>query len=289
MIGVFDSGHGGLTVLRALVARLPERVFLYLGDHRHAPYGEREDAEIIDLTRASVTRLFDRGCRLVLLACNTAAAVALRRLQQDWLPDAYPERRVLGVFVPMVEAVTEVPWHLEAPPGEMRPGGTPREPPPEPATVGVFATRRTVASGAYPREIAKRAPQIRVVQQACPGLVNLIEAGAAPAELEAAIAGHMGGFMAQLDGAVPDSVILGCTHYPLVAGAFAAALPDGLRLHSQPELVADSLAAYLARHPEFDPPVTPRRPTRFLTTGDPATVAALAKRFFGAGLRFQKV
>ena len=289
MIGVFDSGNGGLTVLRALVARLPERVFLYLGDHRHAPYGEREDAEIIDLTRASVTRLFDRGCRLVLLACNTAAAVALRRLQQDWLPDAYPERRVLGVFVPMVEAVTEVPWHLEAPPGEMRPGGTPREPPPEPATVGVFATRRTVASGAYPREIAKRAPQIRVVQQACPGLVGLIEAGAGTADLEAAIAGHVGDFMARLGGAAPDSVILGCTHYPLVAGAFAAALPEGVRLHSQPELVADSLAGYLARHPEFDLPTGPRRTTRFLTTGDPAAIAVLTKRFFGAALQFQRV
>jgi glutamate racemase len=284
MIGVFDSGHGGLTVLRALVARLPERVFLYLGDHRHAPYGEREDAEIIDLTRASVTRLFDRGCRLVLLACNTAAAVALRRLQQDWLPGAYPERRVLGVFVPMVEAVTEVPWHLEAPPGGARP---------EPAVVGVFATRRTVASGAYPREIAKRAPQIRVVQQACPGLVGLIEAGAGAADLEAAIAGHVGDFMARLGGAAPDSVILGCTHYPLVAGAFQAALSsagaEDVRLHSQPELAADSLAAYLARHGEFDAPAAPRAATRFLTTGDPATVAALAKRFFGATLRFEKV
>jgi glutamate racemase len=293
VIGVFDSGHGGLTVLRALVARLPERVFLYLGDHRHAPYGEREDAEIIDLTRASVTRLFDRGCRLVLLACNTAAAVALRRLQQDWLPGAYPERRVLGVFVPMVEAVTEVPWHLETPPGEMRTGGTPREPPPEPATVGVFATRRTVASGAYPREIAKRAPQIRVVQQACPGLVGLIETGAGAADLEAAIAGHVGDFMARLGGAAPDSVILGCTHYPLVAGAFQAALSsagaEGVRLHSQPELVADSLAAYLARHGEFDAPSAPRAATQFLTTGDPAAVSALAKRFFGAALRFQRI
>jgi len=285
MIGVFDSGHGGLTVLRALVARLPERVFLYLGDHGHAPYGEREDGEIHDLTRANVTRLFESGCRLVLLACNTAAAVALRRLQQDWLPGAYPDRRVLGVFVPMVEAVTEVPWHLETPPRETPPGGSPREP----AVVGVFATRRTVASGAYPREIARRAPQIRVVQQACPGLVSLIEAGAASAELEAAIAGHVADFMARLEGTVPDSVILGCTHYPLVAGSFTAALPVGVRLHSQPELVADSLAAYLARHPEFDAPAAPRAATRFLTTGDPAAVSALAKRFFGATLRFQSV
>jgi glutamate racemase len=153
----------------------------------------------------------------------------------------------------------------------------------------VFATRRTVASGAYPREIARRAPQIRVVQQACPGLASLIEAGAATAELEAAIAGHAGDFMAQLEGAVPDSVILGCTHYPLVAGTFAAALPEGVRLHSQPELVADSLAAYLARHAEFDVATGPRVATRFLTTGDPAEVAALTKRFFGAALRFQQV
>ncbi len=285
MIGVFDSGHGGLTVLRALVARLPERVFLYLGDHGHAPYGERADAEIYDLTRASVTRLFDRGCRLVLLACNTAAAVALRRLQQDWLPGAYPERRVLGVFVPMVEAVTEVPWHLEAPPTDAQPAGARREP----AVVGVFATRRTVASGAYPREIARRAPQIRVVQQACPGLVALIEAGAAPVDLEAAIVGPVGDLTAQLEGAVPDSVILGCTHYPLVAEAFAKALPAGVPLYSQPALVAESLAGYLTRHSEFDAPAAPRAATRFLTTGDPAAVAALAKRFFGAALRFQQV
>jgi glutamate racemase len=200
-------------------------------------------------------------------------------LQQDWLPGAYPDRRVLGVFVPMVEAVTEMPWEGEAPPRAIR----------ETAVVGVFATRRTVASGAYPREIARRAPEIRVVQQACPGLVDLIEAGAAPAVLEAAVAGHVAGFMAQLDGAVPDSVILGCTHYPLAAGAFAEALPAGVPIHSQPEMVADSLAAYLARHPELDPPATPRAATRFLTTGDPATDASLAKRFFGAALRFQKI
>ncbi len=284
MIGVFDSGHGGLTVLRALVARLPERTFLYLGDHGHAPYGERTDAEIYDLTRANVTRLFGRGCRLVLLACNTAAAVALRRLQQDWLPGAYPERRVLGVFVPMVEAVTEVPWHLKSPPDAACR---------DPAVVGVFATRRTVASGAYPCEIAKRAPRIRVVQQACPGLVNLIEAGASPDVLEAAIAEHVAGFMTQLDGAVPDSVILGCTHYPLVADGFVAALAaqglGAVRLHAQPELVAGSLAAYLARHGEFDVAPPPRAATRFLTTGDPAAAAALAKRFFGTALRFRKV
>ena len=130
---------------------------------------------------------------------------------------------------------------------------------------------------------------MRVVQQACPGLVNLIEAGAEPAELEAAIAGHVGDFAAQLEGAAPDSVILGCTHYPLVAESFAAGLPANTRLLSQPELVAESLAGYLARHPEFDVAIAPRGATRFLTTGDPAAISALNRRFFGAALRFQRV
>jgi glutamate racemase len=280
MIGVFDSGHGGLTVLRALVARLPERAFLYLGDHGHAPYGEREDAEIIELTRAQVTRLFDEGCRLVLLACNTAAAVALRRLQQDWLPGAYPERRVLGVFVPMVEAVTNVPWQIEGPVPAILPAAQ---------AIGVFATRRTVESGAYLREIARRAPDLRVVQQAWPGLVKHIEDDAPAQDVSALVQGFAAGLLAQTGGTPPDSVILGCTHFPLVQREFAAALPPGVRIFAQPEVVAASLAAYLARHPEFDAPAAPRVTTRFLTTGDPAAVSALTKRFFGAALRFQKV
>jgi glutamate racemase len=280
MIGVFDSGHGGLTVLRALVARLPERTFLYLGDHGHAPYGERGDAEILELTRANVIRLFDEGCRLVLLACNTAAAVALRRLQQDWLPDAYPERRVLGVFVPMVEAVTNVPWQIEGPVPAILPAAQ---------AIGVFATRRTVASGAYLREIARRAPELRVVQQACPGLVKHIEGDAPVQDISALVQGFAAGLLAQAGGTPPDSVILGCTHFPLVEREFTAALPPGVRIFAQPEVVAASLAAYLTRHPEFDAPAAPRVATRFLTTGDPALVSALARRFFGAGLRFQKV
>ncbi len=280
MIGVFDSGHGGLTVLRALVARVPERAFVYLGDHGHAPYGERGTEEIYDLTRTKVARLFDEGCRLVLLACNTAAAVALRRLQQDWLPGAYPDRRVLGVFVPMVEAVTNVPWQIESPVPAILPAAQ---------AIGVFATRRTVASGAYPREIARRAPDVRVVQQACPGLVKHIEDDAPAQDIAALVQGFAAGLLAQAGEVLPDSVILGCTHYPLVAREFAAALPRGVRVFAQPELVADSLAGYLARHAEFDPPAGPRAATRFLTTGDPAAVAALAKRFFGATLRFQRI
>ena len=155
MIGVFDSGYGGLTVLRALVGALPDRTFLYLGDHAAAPYGNRSPDEIVMLTRTAVERLFGSGCRLVVLACNTAAAIALRKLQQEWLPIAYPDHRILGVLVPMVEAITGQSWMSD-------PSGARRESPFRPArTVAVFATRQTVASNAYPGEIGKRAPEYR--------------------------------------------------------------------------------------------------------------------------------
>ena len=140
MIGVFDSGSGGLTILRDLVATLPGRHFTYLGDHANAPYGDRPAEEICRLTVEGVERLFRADCRLVLLACNTASAVALRRLQQHWLPTAAPDRRVLGVLAPMVEAITRVPWQVQAPPSGR---------PTTPATIGIFATRSTVATGEW--------------------------------------------------------------------------------------------------------------------------------------------
>ncbi len=276
MIGVFDSGHGGLTILRALVDRLPERRFLYLGDHSHAPYGNRTPDEIHALTIENVSRLFAHGCKLVLLACNTAAAVALRRLQQDWQPATFPDHRVLGVLVPTVEAVTNVPWHIKEPPP-----GAPRDA----ATVAIFATPPTVNSGTYPHEIGTRAPAIRVVQQACPDLVAAIEMAAPEAEVRKMVAGYVAQMRAQIDGGVPDSAILGCTHYPLVAGAFTEALPQGVRILGQPEIVADSFAVYLDRHPEFAPPA-PITPNVFLTTGDPALASTLGSRFFGQEIAF---
>lgn len=275
MIGVFDSGHGGLTILRAVAARLPDQDLLYLGDHAHAPYGERSPEDIHALTVANVERLFGLGCGLVLLACNTAAAVALRRLQQGWLARAHPDRRVLGVLVPMVEAVTKVPWHVQSPP----PGA-----PEEPETVAVFATRRTADSGAYPHEVGKRAPAIRVVQQACPDLVAHIEAGAPDPVLRRMVAGFVAALRARLGGGVPDSVILGCTHYPLVAPLFRDALPAGVRILEQPAVVAESLADYLARHPRFAGAASGR--TTLYTTGDPARASALASRFCGQEVAF---
>jgi len=283
MIGVFDSGHGGLTILEALVAGLPRQRFVYLGDHGHAPYGGRPGPEVHALTRDAVDHLFRRGCRMVILACNTASAIALRKLQQEWLPEAWPGARVLGVLVPTVEAITGTPWHASNRPDwhvvDAR-------------TVGVFATAGTVASGSFPVEIAKRAPAVRVVQQACPELAGMIEAGAPRDELREAIAGYATGLMSRLDGRNLDAVLLGCTHYPLVADLFAEALPPGVQLISQPDRVALSLKAYLWRRPEFRAEVERggvRPPLPLLTTGDPVRVSALATRFLGRPVSFAAV
>jgi len=283
MIGVFDSGHGGLTVLHALSERLPREAFTYLGDHAKAPYGPRPPEEIYELTRAAVERLFEAGCLLVLLACNTASAIALRRLQQDWLPAAAPERRVLGVFVPMVEALSAVSWRD----GSAVPGCVPR-PVPADGLVAVFATQRTIHSAAYPFEVGLRAPRMRVIGQACPQLVAAIEADAPEAVLRELVAGYVAEMLQQTRGRMPDAVVLGCTHYPLVAHLFAAALPPGLRLLDQPSIVADSLADYLARHDRFAAAPGEAGQRRFLTTGEPAKVSAFASRFFGAEVRFEK-
>ncbi len=296
-IGVFDSGHGGLTILRGLIDRLPRQTFIYLGDHANAPYGPRPPAEILALTQAGIERLFGLGCRLVILACNTAAAVALRRLQQDWLPKAYPDRRILGVLVPMVETLARTNWYA-ALPSDTRPedGAAMGE------TVAVFATAATVATGAYLNEVQNRAPWIRVVQRACPELAGLIERDAGDAVIAPLVEAHVAALLADLrstapgpgpgsglgaEKAVPRKAVLGCTHYPLIQHLFRAALPAETEILSQPRRVAESLTAYLWRHPDFRRfEMEPAQP-RCFTTGDAARVSILASRFFGGHLQFQ--
>jgi len=268
-----------LTVLRALVDAAPDRPFVYLGDHAAAPYGPRSEDDIYRLTVAGMDRLFAQGCRLVVIACNTAAAVALRRLQQEWLPSAHPGRNVLGVLVPMVEAITRVPWMIDTvPPDHLA----------EPRSVGIFATAATVNSGSFPREIGKRAPSVRVVQQACPDLVPLIERGAPDAEIEPAVAGYVRVLLDKMGSQPLDTVVLGCTHYPLVRHLFAHALPPGVEVLCQPTLTARSLEQYLDRHPEYRPEPA-ERGLRFFTTGDAALVSGLAGRFFGHPTPFERL
>ncbi len=267
MIGMFDSGSGGLTILAGCRALLPQQDFLYLGDHARAPYGEKTPAQILDYTREMVEALFGRGCGLVLLACNTASATALRDLQENWLPGHYPERRLLGVLIPMVEALTGLPWDRDAP-------GLAED---YPASVGVFATGRTVETGAYEREIRRRAPECVVMEQACPGLVRAIESGTGADELAALVSGFAGALLARAaeeTGGPPEMVLLGCTHYPLVEALFRAALPDATKILSQPQVVARSLWAYLQRHPEMagEGEGEGDGALRLLTTGDPGAI-----------------
>jgi glutamate racemase len=279
VIGVFDSGYGGLTILAALHARLPRQRFLYLGDNAHAPYGPKNGAEIESLTRAGVELLFGAGARVVILACNTATAAAIRPLQQTWLPKAYPERRILGVIAPMIEEIAQTPWHSTAGPKE-------RSGPVE--TVAVFATQATVDSGFYPREIGLRAPNIAVVQQACPELAGMIEAGALETTLRETVESHVAALLRSLD-RVPDKAVLGCTHFPLVESLFRNALPPKTLILSQPARVAAAMVAYLFRHPEMkDFSRNPVEPA-CLTTGDAEAVSALASRFYGRHLRFSAV
>ncbi|MGE8131706.1 glutamate racemase [Methylobacterium sp. NPDC080182] len=277
-IGVFDSGSGGLTVMRALDVALPDRSFLYLGDHGHAPYGDRSPEEIYALTLRSLERLFCEGCTLCIIACNTAAAWSLRRLQREWLPLTYPDRRVLGVIVPIVEEVTGIHWSADQVQLE-RQAGVPD------VRVAVFATHQCVESHAFAGEIHKRAPHVEVFEEACPRLVPLIERDAPQHELAAAVEFYVRRLTDQIAGKEPDACILGCTHYPLVEALFRNALPQSTRILSQPAVTAESLVSYLRRHHEF--PLGERPVRRFLTTGDPELTSRIASRFYGRPIRFE--
>jgi glutamate racemase len=275
MIGVFDSGHGGLTVFRTLITRFPQLPFVYLGDHDNVPYGDRPSDEIVALTRSGVEALFRRGCRLVLLGCNTATCVAARTLQKDWLSvSGWPGRNILGIVAPTVEAATQTPWGVTAPQYPQKYNTD---------TIAVFGTTRTIASHAYPEEIRKRCPKVTVVQQTCPELVGAIERGVSQDTLDALVKEGVAALLAQTDGAPPHRAILGCTHYPLVEHLFRRHLPAFTRLLSQPEIVADSLEDYLQRHARYVDGVAASveaAPPLLLTTGDPFRVSATARIFW---------
>jgi glutamate racemase len=265
-VGIFDSGLGGLTVLDAVTKRLPDVPFVYFGDNAHAPYGVRDAQDIFELTTKSVSRMFDAGCDLVILACNTAASAALRRMQEEWVPK---DKRVLGVMVPLIEALTERQWGDNSPPRQVAVNN-----------VALFATPATVASRAFQRELAFRAIGVDVEAQACGGVVDAIEDGDMILA-EALVRSHVEALKRKMPH--PEAAILGCTHYPLMEETFQDALGADVTVYSQANLVADSLADYLARRPEF---VGPGTESMFLTTGDPAKVSARATQFLRRQITF---
>jgi glutamate racemase len=266
-VGVFDSGLGGLTVLDAVARRLPQVPFVYLGDNAHAPYGVRTPDDIFNLTCAATERLWAEGCDLVVLACNTASAAALKRMQETWVPR---DKRVLGVFVPLIEALTERQWGDNSPPREVAV-----------KHVALFATPATVASRAFQRELAFRAIGVDVEAQPCGGVVDAIEAGDEMLA-ETLVRAHVEALKRRMP--QPQAAVLGCTHYPLMERVFAEALGPGVRVFSQANLVAESLADYLRRRPEM---LGQGMVSKFLTTGDPGAVSDRATQFLRRRVEFQ--
>ncbi len=266
-VGIFDSGLGGLTVLDAVAKRLPDVPFVYFGDNAHAPYGVRDADDVYDLTTAAVERLWEAGCDLVILACNTASAAALRRMQDSWIPT---DKRVLGVFVPLIEALTERNWGDNSPPREV-----------SVKHVALFATPATVSSRAFQRELAFRAIGVDVEAQPCGGVVDAIEDGD-EILAEALVRSHVEALKRRMPH--PEAAILGCTHYPLMEQQFQAALGEGVKVYSQANLVAESLADYLGRRPEM---LGAGKDNMFLTTGDPARVSDKATQFLRRQITFQ--
>ncbi|WP_375256832.1 glutamate racemase [Citreimonas sp.] len=265
-VGVFDSGLGGLTVLDAVARRLPDVPFVYYADSRNAPYGVREADDIHALTVAATERLFAAGCDLVILACNTASAAALRRMQETWVPR---DKRVLGVFVPLIEALTERQWGDNSPPREVAV-----------KHVALFATPATVRSRAFQRELAFRAIGVDVEAQACGGLVDAIEDGDMILA-EALVRSHVDALKRKMPH--PEAAILGCTHYPLMQEIFQDALGPDVSVYSQANLVAESLADYLTRHPNM---LGQGAESGFLTTGNPLKVSQRATQFLRRKIDF---
>ncbi len=280
-IGVFDSGVGGLSVHRRLVDRFPDADFIYLADQANTPYGGRGGEEIVELTRAGCERLFEAGCDLVVLACNTASGVALRRLQQTWLPGYRKalgrQVNILGIIVPTIEAATGLPWEQEV---ERR--GDKIE---KLDILAVFSTPATARSRVYEIEIDKRRQDVAVFVEPCPDLARLIETGAGAVELATVIESHVKAISSRI-GRAPDRAVLGCTHYEIVADIFRAALKPGTPLIHQPAATAEALAAYLEKHPEYRQGTGGSR--TFLTTGKPGAQHILVETFWGGPLSFEQ-
>lgn len=266
-IGVFDSGYGGLTVLKEMVNKLPQYDYLYLGDNARAPYGNRSFETVYHYTLQCVKWFFDQGCSLVILACNTASAKALRTIQQNDLPQIDPSKRVLGVIRPTAEVI----------------GGYS-----ETGSVGVLATQGTVASESYPMEIAKFFPQLKVFQEACPMWVPLAENNE--------YFGHGADFFVKKNlhsifhkGEEIDVILLGCTHYPLLKEKIEEYLPVGVKLISQGQIVAESLADYLVRHPDMEARCSKNGRREFYTTDSTADFDNHATSFYGEEVRSKQV
>lgn len=243
-IGIFDSGYGGLTILHEIRQLLPQYDYMYLGDNARAPYGSRSFEVVYKFTRQAVLKLFEQGCHLVILGCNTASAKALRSIQQRVLPELCPDRRVLGIIHPTAESIGDLTTSRH---------------------IGILATEGTIRSRAYSLEVAKLFPDIKVSGQACPLWAAIVEANEADSPGADYFVKKRIDQLLRKDPEI-DAIVLGCTHYPLLMSSIVKNTPTGVRIVPQGAYVANSLKDYLQRHPEMDEKCTKQGTCRYLTT-----------------------
>ncbi len=262
-IGVFDSGYGGLTVLKEIVSKLPDYDYLYLGDNARAPYGNRSFDTVYHYTLDCVKWFFKQNCSLVILACNTASAKALRTIQQNDLPKLAPDKRVLGVIRPTAEVIGNFS---------------------ETKSVGVLATGGTVASESYPMEIAKFFPELKVYQEACPMWVPLVENDEYKDDgADYFVKKNLHNILEK--GEDIDVLLLGCTHYPLLKEKIEEYMPVAIKLLSQGQIVAESLVDYLQRHPEMEKRCSKKGSREFFTTDSTTDFDNHATFFYGEAVK----
>jgi len=264
-IGVFDSGFGGLDILREIAKNLPEYNYIYLGDTARTPYGTRSQEVVYNFTRQAVDFLFKKNCQLIILACNTASSEALRRIQQKYLPRRYPKRRVLGVIIPAAEAAIDKTYN---------------------GRVGVIATEGTVNSGAFERELKKLNPKIKIFQKACPLLVPIVEAGEEKSPATEIILKR---YLRPLTKKNIDTLILGCTHYGLLQNKIRKIIGKKIEIISEGKIVAEKLKDYLIRHPKIEKTLTKNKKIKFLTTDLTDKFKILGSKFFQKEIIPEKV
>ena len=266
-IGIFDSGYGGLTILHGIRQVLPEYDYLYLGDNARTPYGPRSFEVVYEFTRQAVLKLFEMGCHLIILGCNTASAKALRTIQQNDIPQIAPDRRVLGVIRPTAEVIGSLTTSRH---------------------VGVLATEGTIKSESYTLEIQKLYPDIQVTGVACPFWVPLVEYNEADSPGADYFVKKRIDQIMRLDPAI-DAIILGCTHYPLLMPKILKYLPAGVRVIPQGEYVAESLKDYLERHPQMDAKCSKHATVHYLTTENPDKFKESAQIFLHESIDVENI
>jgi len=264
-IGVFDSGFGGINILRGIVKELPAYNYLYLGDTARTPYGTRSKEVVYEFTKQAVDFMFANNCELIIFACNTASSNALRKIQQEYLPEYYPDKKVLGVLIPATEEAITKSRNKK---------------------IGVIATEGTVQSGAFVRELTKIEPKIKVFQNPCPLLVPIVEEGEQNSKATKII---LENYLKPLKNKGVDTLILGCTHYGILENQIRKIIASNIAIISEAKVVPKKLQDYLKRHPEIERKLEKNGLVHFYSTDLTNKFTSLGSKFFGRKIKAQKV